>query len=382
MIKKLIIFSLLATALIYACKEKFNPDINYPNTGYLVVEGFINSGAGSTNIRLSRTVKLTDSARRFENGATVTIEGDNNSRYLMFAAGQGLYTIGQLNLDRTKKFRLHIRTSAGREYFSDYSQVLATPPIDSVSFTRESAGISININTHDPQNKTRYYTWNYDETWEINARFYPSLKYVRNAQGKVVDVTNIYPNGARDTTRFRCWQFQSSAEILIGSSIKLTVDQINLPVYSIPYGSIKTGILYSTIFYQHALSEKGYDFLQRMKKNTQQVGSIFDSQPSELNSNVHNIADPTEIIIGFVEVSDARELRMYIDPAKVNLRPYSYSCFEYQVPYNRDSLDYYSYLEPIEFASAGPGTTVYSVSPICADCTLSGTNRRPSFWPR
>ena len=41
-----------------ACKEKYISPVSSPTTGYLVVEGAINSGLGATNITLSRTSGL------------------------------------------------------------------------------------------------------------------------------------------------------------------------------------------------------------------------------------------------------------------------------------------------------------------------------------
>jgi hypothetical protein len=187
---KLKLYICLALVILfgYTCKDRYDAGIDYPNTGYLVVEGFINSGVGATSIRLSRTAKLTDTGRRYELNATVTVEGNDNSRYVLGQQLNGLYVNNQLTLDRSKKYRLHIRTSNAREYFSDYASPISTPPIDSLNYTLETPGMVIHINTHDPQGKTRYYTWNYEETWEINAREYPVLKYIRTGNGMVTGV--------------------------------------------------------------------------------------------------------------------------------------------------------------------------------------------------
>lgn len=380
---KLFICLVIIIFIGYTCKDRYNPNIDYPVTGYLVVEGFINSGVGATNIRLSRTAKLTDTGRRFEINATVTVEGTDNSRYILTSRGSGLYANNQLVLDRSKQFRLHIRTSNGSEYFSEFASPISTPPIDSVNYTLEDPGMIIHINTHDPQNKTHYYTWNYEETWEINARYYPQLKYRRNGAGQVIDVEYIFPaTFAPDTTRFRCWQYENSASILTGSSIKLSRDVINLPLLSIPYGSEKMGVLYSVKVNQRAVSERGFDFLQRMKKNTQQVGSIFDAQPSELNSNIHNTTNPAEIVIGFIDVTDAQERRIFIDPRRTPIWPFSITCEEKQVPLIPDSLTAYSYLDPVEYQMNGNAITLFAVSVRCDDCRVAGNNTRPVYWPR
>ncbi|HEU5052317.1 MAG TPA: hypothetical protein VFT78_04350, partial [Hanamia sp.] len=42
------------------CKIEYRPPVESPKTGYLVVEGFINSDGGPTTITLSRTLRLYD----------------------------------------------------------------------------------------------------------------------------------------------------------------------------------------------------------------------------------------------------------------------------------------------------------------------------------
>jgi hypothetical protein len=54
-------------------------------------------------------------------------------------------------------------------------------------------------------------------------------------------------------------------------------------------------VLYYIKLSQYALSHDAYLFYQKLKKNTEQLGSIFDAQPSELSSNIHCVTDPDVI---------------------------------------------------------------------------------------
>jgi hypothetical protein len=381
--KSVIYLYIWLLALTIGCKEKYTPDVQYPNTGYLVVEGFINSGKGATNIRLSRTVKLTDSiVIRYEAGANVTVEGDDNRAYTLSPQPNGLYTNPQLSLTDTRKYRLHIKTIDNREYLSDFRAVIKTPPLDSIGWTRDLNGVQLNVNTHDVQNRTWYYTWNYEETWEFRAIYKPTLKYARDPNGAIIGVTRINANGNPDTTGFRCWQFNNSTDILIGSSIKLSQDIIHLPLQFIENASWKLSELYSIKVYQHGVSAQGYEFLQRMKKNTQQVGSIFDSQPSELNSNIHNVNNSTEPVIGFVDVADAQELRIFISSADVPGWRYKLVCEEQFVLPIKDSLAANSRLNPVDSTLQDSRYVIHLTSPVCSDCRERGSNQKPSYWPR
>ncbi len=65
--------------LIMCCREKYVPRLTSPSTGYLVVEGIINSGSGATTIRLSRTSVIGDNNWHGETGASVLVVGSDGS---------------------------------------------------------------------------------------------------------------------------------------------------------------------------------------------------------------------------------------------------------------------------------------------------------------
>ena len=66
--------------LVLSCKQAYDPPFTAPDKGYLVVEGVIGR-TGTTLIKLSRTIKLADSARpKNELQAQVSVEGKDNSK--------------------------------------------------------------------------------------------------------------------------------------------------------------------------------------------------------------------------------------------------------------------------------------------------------------
>lgn len=370
--------------LAIGCKQRFEPPVTPPVNGYLVVDGVINSGAGSTNIRLSRAVALADSARmKNERNAVVRVEGEDNSVFPLAEVSQGLYSIPQMSLNANVKYRLYIKTSDGKEYTSDYSRVIKTPAIDAVRW-EQPGNLQLYINTHDPQNNTRYYRWEWEETWEFHSAFTSQLEYTRNSLGEISGIKYKYPDQSHDTTIFICWRTEASTNLLIGSSAKLVKDSIDLPIHSIPQRSQKLSVLYSIKVRQHALSKTGFEFLQRMKKNTEQTGTLFDAQPSELAGNIHAKNNPTEIVIGFVEVSDMQEKRIFIRPSELTNWGYRANCMETEVLNNPDTIRAYSYLTPTNVATYTPTggiATFYGSDISCVVCTLTGVHSKPPFWP-
>ncbi len=373
--------------LAAGCKELYQSPIKSSITGYLVVEGVINSGPDSTIIKLSRTTSLDSIRAVYEPNAQVLVEGDDNSSYRLFDNGSGKYKAVNLNLNASRKYRLHIRTTEGKEYLSDFEAVKNNPPIDSISYKSENNGLQLFINTHDPLNNTRYYQWEYTETWEFHSDYPSYLSYFYKAipGGELVHV------GFKDSVRFgvdtsisKCWGYNSSSNLLLGSSAKLSKDAINLPIIFIPPASQKLSVLYSIQVNQYSWTKEGYEFLEKMKKNTEGTGSVFDAQPSEIKGNIHCVTDPAEIVIGYFSISPVQKKRIFISVNDVPGWKYESGCTVFEIENISDSIKFKgSGLMPAYVMQSGPFDikTFAGASPRCVDCTLSGTNLKPSFWP-
>jgi hypothetical protein len=379
------IICLLITAI--GCKEKYIPAIAFESSGYLVVEGFINSDQQPTNIMLTRTTRLYDSAAIvYEHNAVVNIEGENHETFPLYENGNGVYTSSPLTLNSNEKYRLQIKTQDNKEYVSDFVPVKHTPDIDSISWRREGGGLKLYINTHDAQNATRYYQWDYDETWEVHSSYLSSLKYeIDPLTGDFIALVFRDPfSQSVDSSIYKCWSERSSTTIILGTSEKLTTDKIYFPILSIEPASEKLSVLYSIIVRQRTLSHEAYMFLQKIKKNTEQVGSLFDPQPSELKGNIYCITNPGEFVVGFVDISEEKEQRIFISNAQLPGWNYKASCDLRIIANQRDSIINSGIgLSPtIPYQTFGPAIVkFYASSQGCVDCTLRGTNIKPSFWP-
>jgi len=383
------LFSLILIILVAGCKEKYELPFEQAATGYLVIEGVINSH-DITSIVLSRTTPINSSQKQYEQGASVQVEGDDNSVTHLLENIIGTYS-AQLQLNPAKQYRLRINTQSGKEYLSEFIKVQTTPPIDSISWQRESNGVRLHFNTHDPQNATRYYKWDYVETWEFHSTHRSFLKYVPESPFGPQPNTVGFKDSVRydfDSTIFRCWKNVTSSSILIGSSARLSSDVIyKLPFLFIPKGNQKLSELYSINVKQYALTKQAYEFYEKMKKNTEENGSIFDPQPSQLKGNIQCVTDPNEPVVGFITASDIKEKRIFINKYEVPLWNYNPGCREDSVLNHPDSVKDArgSGRMPTRVLVQSPigGFIVYfGVSgPECVDCTLTGSNVKPPFWP-
>ena len=353
-----------------------------------MVEGFISNGPQPTIISLTRTTLLYNAPTIIhEHNALVNIESDNNEIFPLTETGDGVYTSSALNLDATKKYRLQIKTLDGKEYVSDFSTVKHTPAIDSISWLREAGGVRLYINSHDPQNNTRYYQWKYEETWEVHSAYESSLIYSLDPLTHLVTGIEFrYPvTRAIDTSIIKCWQSNNSTSIILGTSEKLTADKIYLPLLSIEPATEKLSVLYSIKVSQYALSHEAYKFLQNIKSNTEQLGSLFDPQPSELQGNIHCTTNPAELVVGYIDVTEERQQRIFISNSDVPGWNYYPPCESIVISNNIDSINKYGQgrTPTTPFLSMGANVISFSAANTlsCVDCTIKGTNIKPSFWP-
>jgi hypothetical protein len=391
--KRIYILALIIMA--FGCKKPYLPKIIAVSSNYLVVEGVINTGSDSTSIRLSRTVPLSSTTQtKPELGAAVAILTDAGGSYPLLARGNGYYTGAGLNSGTPAKYGLKIITSDGKMYLSDLVPSQYSPPIDSVYYHIQNDGVQIYADTHDPASRSTYYRWDYQETYKFHPAFQSLLYFLPPRYIEARDTTNQV---------YSCWLTDTGSNIVLNSSAKLTKDIItNNLLTEIPSTSEKIEDRYSILVKQYGLTPDAFNYYQLLKKNTEQVGSIFDVQPSELPGNIHCVNNPKEPVIGYITAGNVSQTRIFIDnrslPAWSAITPYK-GCMMDTLLFRRpigasfvDDVKIYiwSGLQiPIsEITSGGSATVAGSITidgytgslPSCVDCTLRGTSIQPGFW--
>jgi hypothetical protein len=377
--------AMASSVLATGCKKPYAPKLVSSPTKYLVVEGIINSG-DSTIFKLSRTVNLTSSLDSVaELNAQVTVEGNDGNNYPIPEVGHGEYAAPALGLDTTKQYRVMIKTADGKQYRSDFTASKSTPPIDSIGFSIQSKGLQLYVNTHDPKNSTRYYRWDYQETWQFHAKY--ESTYISND-------TTIIPRTAAQQVYY-CFHSDVSSSITLGSSARLQQDIIyQQPLTQIPSTSEKIETRYSILVKQYALTSDAFNYWQNLKKNTEQLGSIFDAQPSELTGNIHCITNPAEPVIGYISVGNVQQKRVFIDNTQLPhswIPDYPYTCPFDTLLYCRgmscinqvaqDLIPLPPAEQPLSpYYNAGVIAGYYATYKDCMDCTIRGTQVVPTFW--
>ena len=169
-----------------------------------------------------------------------------------------------------------------------------------------------------------------------------------------------------------------------------------------PDQSDRLTIQYSILVRQMSVIKKEFDFWSNLKQVNEIRGSIYDTQPYSVISNIYNVDNPGERVLGYFSVSAVKEKRIYILPKDMDgmgLPQFIYDCQEYECSpsdymKNPATGKQYTFDEIYDMFMAAGG--LIFVSPIytgqnqlyklvfvpvqCSDCSLTGSVSKPDFW--
>ncbi len=396
------IITLIAVFALCMCIDPYSPKLE----GYeslLVVEGMITDANTSYSVKLSRTIQEQTAIPDPVSDATVFIsDGENNLNYLN-NKGNGIYKTDSTRFRAIvgKTYFLNILTPDGKEYKSDPCLMQPVPDIDNISYTRDQKilnngtenqeGILISVDS-EGSGDNNFYRWEYEETWKFKL---PNTK-----RYNYIDDTTILPV---NVIKEYCWRTRKSNEVMIHQVYAGQPSRIEKePIFFLASEkSDRLLIQYSILIKQYSISRQEYDFWDNTKKVNDSGGDIFAKQPFPVKSNIFNVSNPEEKVLGYFQVSGMKQKRkniVYKELEGLNLPSYQYPCErivrepkDYETPWGEkmtwNRLYYifctssaYSFVEPIYV----PGTftlqkLVFSTQE-CADCELTGSIKKPDFW--
>ena len=162
-----------------ACVSPYYPNITkYENL--FVVDGQLTNLTGPYKVKLSRTFKYDGSIGSKVTGEPVTgalvkIIDNSGIEIQLKEISSGDYSTVDTIFRGVpgKSYKLQIKTS-NEVFESDYETLKAPTPIDKLYWDykpQDNDGpkrVQLLIDTHDPTNNTRYYAWDFDETWKFS----------------------------------------------------------------------------------------------------------------------------------------------------------------------------------------------------------------------
>ena len=290
------------------CIEEFEADVPAEDSEVLVVEGTIYAGNQSM-FTLSRTQSINTShlSPRWVLGAIVSVRGSDGSEYLAQAVGGGYYytcQVGELAPD--VEYILHIEVD-GEVYESEPQKPLPTENVTEVTgvqITPES-NIDILITPDAPFNpdQANYYSWTYDETWEVHPALrtdiYYNMKDFNMANWGPAYYNDDYPNPYPE----RGWMDSRNIKTIIGGSSNYEGQHIQgLKLYEIDQRDERISHRYSGLIHQRAITKAEYEYELAQREASSEMGGLFTPQPSALPTNIHCLTS-SKRVIGYVGCS-------------------------------------------------------------------------------
>lgn len=384
-IKNIILFSFLAL-LITGCTETY-PLLTNTYEEIIVVEATLTNELKNQEIKITKTSRFEDDGIEAETGAKVVVKDDQNNEYL-FEESAGTYksqTAFAAAADR--KYTLEITTKDRKIYQSTPQTLTAVNPIESVvpslaTNKDNETGIQINVNSYDENKSSKYYRYEYEETYKIVAPRWNSLKIITTGAQTVALINN-------DPSTRICYSTQKSSDIILVNTNTQTEDRVNLPIRFIQEDNYIIGHRYSILVKQYIENLEAYTFHRILKDIAGSSSILSPKQPGLLSGNIKCISDSNTKVIGFFDVASYSEVRIFLNyndffPAKP--APYFNTCEDipFRFCFGGEDCDgetmIYNINTDLMTYIGNSGLNYRLVDVECGDCTSFSSNIIPSFW--
>ena len=276
-----------------SCIEEYEADISEEYSDLLVVEGTICSSKLNKFI-LSRTQPVNSSSMpQMVMGAKVSVRGSDGSEY-MAQATDGYYSCQIDALASDVEYYLHIELD-GDVYESEPQKPLRTEKIADVSLVRNSPESNIDVLVtpeapFDPD-KANYYSWTYDETWEVHPDYTTIIYFDTKTSTPIYDPHQFPACG---------WKTVTGSMIMVGASLNYEGQHIQrLKLYDIEGSGERVYYKYSGLVHQRAISKAEYEYGLARRQAGSEMGGLFTPLPSALPTNIHCLTSKKHVI-GFV----------------------------------------------------------------------------------
>lgn len=389
--KRIILFRvplLLLLTFIFGCTTPYTYQTN-EFEDLIVVEATLTNEYKYQTIKISRTYTLEESTPIFEKGAVVYVTDNQGNRYDYKEEVSQYKSTGQFQAVAGREYQLHILTKEGKAYISSSEKLPQETQIDNLEATAVTKngelGVEITVNSTDPTNSSKYYRYEYDETYQVVApKWFSKKAVVINGTIQLVD---------RVEEARVCYLNQSSKELLLTNTSKLAEDKVtNFPVRFIKSTDKIIRSRYSILVKQYVQNLAAQTFYETLQEISNSGSLLSQTQPGFFYGNLSSVDNPNEKVIGFFNVSSVSTKRLFFSftnlfPSEVQPE-YPYDC-----PNTIPETDTDQYIfdfgssTAIELIKSGtksyyptetPAFILYDIQ--CGDCTSFASNIKPSFW--
>ena len=373
---------------ISACIERYYPEESDLKTGTLVINAHLTNIPGEQVIEISRSAPLIYPSFDPESGCLAEVIREDGELRVFSESEPGYYRadLDESFLQIGSSYMLHVVTPDGNEYESPFDMLRPVPAIDSLyyevettSFASESdsiGGVRFFCDFTYDDEAYEYIRWDLTETYEFHN---PDMK------GFILDV-DFRMKELTDTNNYKICYITNELSTIHSMSLG-TLEfgiYIKKPFTFVPNIQQKQKLhhKYSLLVKQYSLGAEAFHYWNELKKTSQEQGWLFDRQPALLKSNISNVNDDKETVLGFFSMAGVSQRRAFaVKPVGLNLSLYEWYCFPASSgppgPISRDDLPKYYAL-----AWKDGESSFAEVNKHCVDCRAykNSSHIMPDFW--
>jgi hypothetical protein len=362
---------------VNSCQIPYEAEIE-EKIGLISIEGSIVKGDSTQTIIITRSTSLYTPEFDPVLDCAVSVEDDAGNEFTFQELERGIYksVIPDEFLVFERKYKLIIRTPEGEQYESSYEVLNQSALVDSVyherknlyvaSRDKELDGVHFYLDLMGSESDSRYYRWVLTETWEYISTSYINYYYAN-------DSFNIeYPETPFEF--FYCWRSMKIKGLYSSSTVNLTSNmKKKIPLHFVSNQTNRLSVEYSLLVEQYSLNAGAYNYWNQTKVETHESGGLHTQQPGQTRSNLFNINDNDEEVLGYFWASSKTKKRIFISrpPMMTFNNP---EC-------DLELIDYEVDLTFPIFIIADPFGNEYTTNSECLNCLLlGGDNKEPDYW--
>jgi len=364
----------------YSCVSPYVADIeNEPDL--ISIEASLIKGEQEQTVKVSTTASLNSSTFIPVRGCDVSLidEFDNAWHYNDLTGGIYRTSIPDEELIHGRHYKIRVITADGNVYESGYEVLNTGIEVDSLYYDIEDkvdemtgepyTGIQFYLDVKAGEDDSRYFRWRIDETYEYTSFGPISYFYLDETH------TPIIPEDEWEV--YRCWQGGEISGLFQSSTIDLYQNE-KKRIY-LNYVSARTErlrIKYSLQVKQYTLNEDAYNYFEQNRIATEEADGLYTRQPRQPITNMMNVDDESERVLGYFWVSSQTSQRIFVPRIE-------------EMDVNAEDCAYWEYSDledgegpfPIYLFDDKNSGKLYTSSRDCFDCTRrGGSNIKPDYW--
>jgi hypothetical protein len=361
--------------------------VDTETSGLLAINAHLTDKPGKQYIEISRSVPLIYSKFDALPGCYVLLVREDGESREFWQSGPESYYEAELDeefLQTGMSYRVEVISPEGEEYHSDFDKIRPAPEIDTIYYQVEKGtdyhgdsieGIRFFIDFTYDNEAYEYIRWELTETYEFHNPVMDA--WIQTSRWRIYPIPD-------DERYYVCYITRDLADIH-----SMSMEYLDQGIYiKKPFSFVSNIQNEQKLFYKYSLEVRqlsigpeAFFYWDELKKTSQEQGSLFDSQPALLQSNICNINDESERVLGFFSMAGVHTARgIAEDLSELDRTPNKYYCLPYdQGPGTAEAVSYPSFFARATY----DGQTHYEmVNEHCVDCRAykGSSEKKPDYW--